>query len=122
MLGLYPIGSRAISAAPFSLTLVQLFAVASGPLLTFGGVTAAGATVELRASGPLITFGGTANSHWTQTIAASGNILSLSGTGHLTLVGRPIVLTALAENKIATAQAERFATTAIAQSFIARGS
>jgi hypothetical protein len=122
MLGLGPIASRSIAGSPFKLTLVELFGAASGSLLTFGGVTAAGATVELSASGPLLTFGGSASAHWTQEIAASGNILSLGGTANLTLVGRPLVLTALAEQRVATAQPDRFVTTALAQPYISQGS
>lgn len=108
MLGLGPVSSRSVSGSPFKLTQVPLYAIATGALLTFGGITHPGFTLELSANGALVTLGGTASGFWLQNATTTGTFLTISGSATGRLLGSPIIFTATPENLTFTAQAERF--------------
>ena len=118
MLGLYPVGSRAISAGPFSLVTVSLAMSAVGSI-TFGGVANAGAFTPMSASGQ-ITLSGSPRLFVNQALSAAG-LITFGGTPRLFIAGKPIILTALPQSFTLRADRQSYTATALPQGFTIRG-
>ncbi len=118
MLGMSPIGSRAISAGPFSLIAIAAAITATGAL-TFSGSARWGAFLSAHATGQII-FGGSAEWTTLNALSAAGNI-TFGGNALLKVAGRPVIFYAIPDRHTFNGVAERYSFTAKADNFTFRG-
>lgn len=118
MLGLYPVGSRSISAGPFSL-IGYAAALSATAALTFGGTATWGAILHGSATARII-FSGSAT--WSSLNALSSSTgITFGGSGLLRLAGHPLVFYAVPERLTFVGLAEKYEITARADNFSFRG-
>ncbi len=118
MLGMSPVGARAISAGPFSLIAIAAAITATGAL-TFSGSARWGSFLSGHATGQFI-FGGSAR--WTTLNPQSATgLLTFGGNALLQVAGRPIVFYAIPDRHTFVGVPERYSFTAKADNFTFRG-
>lgn len=118
MLGLYPIGSRAISDGPFSLVRVPL-EMAAAVSFSFSIAARIGAFIPMSASVSL-TFNGTPTLFVEQAISAAISF-AFSGTPTLFIAGKPIKLAAIPQSYNLRAARETYSAKALPSSHTIRG-
>jgi hypothetical protein len=118
MLGLYPIGSRAIAAGPFNLTAVTAQMTATLGL-TFTVTVTAGLLAQVSATIP-VSFSLTASLHAEQAITATLPI-SFNLTASVRDYGKPLRISAVPQSYTVRAMPAEFTAKALPQSFTLRG-
>lgn len=118
MLGLYPIGSRAISSGPFSLTAIPE-QMSAAPSFAFGITARAGAIVPLSAS---LALSFAVNGNWIVHQALSATLsISFDGSPRLFVAGKPIILSAVPQSYTLRASQVSYTLKALPESFTIRG-
>jgi hypothetical protein len=118
MLGLYPIGSRAISGGPFSLVRVPL-EMAAAVSFAFSITGRLGAFIPMAASIG-VTFNGSPTLYVEQAISATVSF-AFSGTPTLHIAGKPIQLAAIPQSYNLRAARESYSAKALPSSHTIRG-